>query len=105
MKFKLNGIEWTIEEVDEKKMQEVSEPYKGTFWGLTVYTTQKVYLLNNLPESLLIQTLKHELTHVWIDTYAHPQNEKYKYHYEQVCEIVSKSNDFINEVVEKIQET
>ena len=103
MEFEINGIKWTIENIDEKRMKEEVEK-DGEFLGLTVYSKQKVYLLNSLSESILIQTLKHELTHVWLDSYAHPQNDDYKYHFEQVCEIISKSNDFINEVVKRYKE-
>ena len=102
MKFELNGIEWTIEEIDEERMK--AEAELDHIWGLTVYSKQKVFLLDSLSKELLIQTLKHELTHAWLDSYAHPQNNEYKYHYEQICEIVAKSNDFINDIVEKYKE-
>ena len=46
-------------------------------------------------------TLKHELCHVWLWEYSHMQNDEQKYHFEQVCQIVANSNDFINSVIDK----
>jgi Zn-dependent peptidase ImmA (M78 family) len=68
--------------------------------GLTVYHVQKILLVNT--QVNLIRTLKHELTHVWLWEYGHNQHEEgKKYSYEDVCEIVANSNDFINEIVDK----
>lgn len=67
--------------------------------GVTIYKTQEILLLEN--QANIIKTLKHELTHVWLYEYGHPQDDESKYTYEDVCEIVASSNDFINEVVEK----
>lgn len=47
----------------------------------------------------IIKTLKHELTHVWLYEYGHNQNDEKTFTYEDVCEIVASSNDFINETV------
>lgn len=68
--------------------------------GLTVYKVQKILLVNT--QVNLIRTLKHELVHVWLWEYGHNQHEEArKYSYEDICEIVASSNDFINEVVDK----
>lgn len=49
----------------------------------------------------IIKTLKHELTHVWLYEYGHNQNDDKTFSYEDVCEVVASSNDFINEIVDK----
>lgn len=49
----------------------------------------------------IIRTLKHELTHVWLYEYGHNQNDDKTFTYEDVCEVVASSNDFINEIVDQ----
>ena len=97
MKFEINNTEWEIEEVEKDKM--TCESSEWTM-GLTVYMEQKILLLKGQPN--MEKTLKHELTHVLLYEYGHNQhNENKKYDYEDVCEIVASSNDFINEVVKR----
>lgn len=96
-KFKCNNSERTIEEVEKDKM--TCESSEWTM-GLTVYMEQKILLLKGQPN--IERTLKHELTHVWLYEYGHNQHEENKtFGYEDICEIVASSNDFINEVVEE----
>lgn len=97
MKFEINNTEWTIEEVEKDKMA-----YESDAWtlGLTTYAEQKILLLKGQPN--IVRTLKHELTHVWLYEHGHNQHREDKnYNYEDICEIVASSNDFINEVVEQ----
>lgn len=97
MKFKINNTEWTIKEVTEA---EINNEMKNDFtMGVTIYKTQEILLLEN--QANIIKTLKHELMHVWMYEYGHRQDDEKKFDYEDVCEIVASSNDFINEVVEK----
>lgn len=95
MKVKINNTEWTIEEVDEATMN--NEMKNDTTLGVTIYKTQKVLILKE--QANPIKTLKHELTHVWLYEYGHAQDDNMSYGYEDICEIVASSNDFINEVV------
>jgi hypothetical protein len=97
MKFKINNTEWTIEEVDEATINNEMKS-DGTL-GVTIYRTQKIMLLKD--QANIIKTLKHELTHVWMYEYGHNQNDDKTFSYEDVCEIVASSNDFINEIVEQ----
>ena len=97
MKFKINNTEWTIEEVDEATINNEMKS-DGTL-GVTIYNTQKIMLLKD--QANIIKTLKHELTHVWMYEYGHNQNDDKTFSYEDVCEIVASSNDFINEIVEQ----
>jgi hypothetical protein len=97
MKFKINNTEWTIKEVTEA---EINNEMKNDYtMGVTIYKTQEILLLKD--QANLIKTLKHELVHVWLYEYGHAQNDDKKYDYEDICEIVASSNDFINEVVEQ----
>lgn len=100
MKFKINNTEWTIEEVDEATIN--NEMKNDGTLGVTIYKTQKVMLLKD--QANIIKTLKHELTHVWLYEYGHNQNEDKTFSYEDVCEVVASSNDFINEIVRQYKE-
>ena len=93
MKFKINGNAWIIRELSKEKME-----LKDSL-GETNYETQKIHLLDTCKSKR--NTLKHELCHVWLWEYSHMQNDNDKFHFEQVCQIVANSNDFINSIVEK----
>ncbi len=106
-KFKINNTEWSIEEVDEATINNEMKA-DGTLGvtiyktlGVTIYKTQKIMLLKD--QANVIKTLKHELTHVWLFEYGHNQNDEKTFTYEDVCEIVASSNDFINEIVEQFK--
>ncbi len=99
MKFKINNTEWTIKEVDEATIN--NEMKQDGTLGVTIYKTQEILLLEN--QANIIKTLKHELMHVWLYEYGHPQDDESKYTYEDVCEIVASSNEFINETVYQYQ--
>lgn len=97
MKFKCNNAEWTIKVVDEATIN--NEMKNDYTLGVTIYKTQEILLLEN--QANIIKTLKHELMHVWLYEYGHAQNDETKYSYEDICEIVASSNDFMNEIVEQ----
>ena len=96
MKFKINNTEWTIKEVDEATIN--NEMKNDYTMGVTIYKTQEILLLKD--QANLIKTLKHELVHVWLYEYGHAQNDENRYSYEDICQIVASSNDFINKTVE-----
>ena len=96
MEFRINNTKWTIKEVDEATIN--NEMKQDGILGLTIYKPQKILLLKD--QANIIKTLKHELMHVWMFEYGHNQDEK-QFNFEDVCEIVASSNDFVNEVVEK----
>ena len=100
MKFKINNTEWTIEEVDEATINNEMKS-DGTL-GVTIYKTQTIMLLKD--QANITKTLKHELTHVWLYEYGHNQNDDKTFSYEDVCEVVASSNDFINEKVKQYKE-
>ena len=95
MKFIINNDNWEIKEVNEAVIN--NEMKNDTTLGLTNYRTQEIWLLQN--QANIVKTLKHELMHVWLYEYGHSQDESASYNYEEICEIVASSNDFINEIV------
>jgi len=101
MEFKINNDNWQIKELNKEKMRELWNEITGEdtcVFGLTVKTSQIIFLNSDICKQQKIKTLKHELAHCYIWEYGlYYANEDE----ETVCEIVAKSNDFINEVVEK----
>lgn len=95
MKFKCNNSEWNIKAVDEATIN--NEMKQDGTLGVTIYKTQEILLLEN--QANIIKTLKHELMHVWLYEYGHAQDDNTTYGYEDICEIVASSNEFINEVI------
>ena len=100
MKFKINNTEWNIKNVDEATIN--NEIKQDDTLGVTIYKTQEILLLEK--QANIIKTLKHELMHVWLYEYGHNQNDDKIFSYEDVCEIVASSNDFINEIVEQYKQ-
>lgn len=99
MEFYINNTKWTIELVNEDRIN--NEVKNDGTLGLTIYAIQKILLLDN--QANIIKTLKHELTHVWLYEYGHNQHNDKVFSYEDICEIVASSNNFINEVVNKYE--
>lgn len=100
MKFEINNTTWTIEKVDEATIN--NEMKSNEILGVTIYKNQKIMLLKD--QANIVKTLKHELTHVWLYEYGHNQNDDKTFSYEDVCEVVASSNDFINEIVQEYLE-
>lgn len=96
-KFKINNTIWTIKVVDEATIN--NEMKNDYTLGCTIYKTQEILLLKD--QANIIKTLKHELMHVWLYEYGHMQDDNATYGYEDICEIVASSNDFINRIVDK----
>lgn len=96
MKFEINGAKWIIEEVDDAVIN--NEMKNDYTLGVTIYKEQKIMLERS--NANILRTLIHELTHVWLYEFGHNQHED-NFTYEDVCEIVTCSNNFINEIVEK----
>lgn len=103
MKFKINGKQWGLEQTNGANLKMV---YNSTHddkaqyvFGLTDYVHHTIYINKDCCFDQQVSTLKHELAHCWIFNsgcyFADNMNE------EMVCDIVSTSNEFINEVVEK----
>jgi hypothetical protein len=99
MKFIINNDNWEIKELNKDKMRELWNKITGEdtcVFGLTVKTSQIIYICSDICEQQKIKTLKHELTHCYIWEYGLYYADMDE---EMVCEIVAKSNDFINEIV------
>lgn len=95
MTFDINGETWKINEVSH-----IGDDI--TTLGETEYHTRTIRLLDWVDKTTKLRTLKHELAHVWMWEYGHNQHEEDKtFTYEDVCEIIACSNDFVNRIIEK----
>lgn len=95
MTFEVNGLIYKIV---------IVEAFQGdNLLGLAEYPQKKITLkLEDI--DIMIKTLKHELTHVWLEEYGHNQHESKGYNNEDICEIVACSNNFINKIVHEFNE-
>ena len=101
MKFYIGNVEYTIKEVEQKELQklEKDEDERNTYYGLTVYDKQKIYIWNELHPEQKRQTLIHELFHCYVGCYYSFQETVYTE--ELVCNLVGNSHDIIHEIVER----
>lgn len=101
MKFKINNDNWEIREIDKDKIREYWQIITGEdtcVFGLTMKTSQIIFLNSDICYEQKIKTLKHELCHCYIWEYGLYYSD---FEEEDVCEICAKSNDFINEIIKK----
>lgn len=105
MEFEINSMTYTItentlEEIRDTYNKDMPEKKKsnGYFFGVTDFKHNKILLNEDICEEMKIKTLKHELTHIWIFNTA---NNYTSYTEEDICNIVSDSNKFIDDIVKK----
>lgn len=110
MKFKINGIDWKIEEKSQEEIKTIINTKKAEsienvksldsrFFGVTYPDDLVIYLDKDLPEQRKRLTLLHELTHCYIVTFMTHCDKQYSE--EDVCDIVSNSHDIVKNVIDK----
>lgn len=92
-KFKINGKTYSIYDVDKIEG-------KDSYIGETRYE-QGIILIEKGPTQEMIDTVGHELAHVWLYENGHPYQSGGCFTYEEVCEFMSFSWEFIKRNVEK----
>lgn len=103
MNFKINNTAWKIvmknkEGLLEKYNSEHEREALFVF-GYTCYPKHEIWINQDMCFEQQLKTLKHELIHCYIWSYG--MYNITEYNEEFICDLVSASNDFINEVVEK----
>lgn len=104
MKFKLNGVEWRIEEVSQVEIKCLQNKRNGNhkenlksvndrYYGITYIDDCVIFLDKHLKADRKRKALLHELAHCYISSYM-PHGEK-EYTEEDVADIVSNSFDII----------
>lgn len=92
--FTVNGLVYEIVEVPNGKQVFYNEDGE-TRIGLTSYIEQRIYLLDSQSKERKMKTLRHELTHVFIEAHAVYRDS---YDNESVCDIVGMFCEKINEI-------
>lgn len=103
MKFKINNDNWEILEGNTKDLIELYKSQNDDdvyfCFGVTIKDKQLIYINKEMNFEQQIKTLKHELAHCYIWEYG--LYNVPNFNEEMACDLVSSSNDFINEIVEK----
>ena len=86
MILKINEVEWELFLVDPNHsgLYVNSTPRVGTTW----FAKAQIYIADNLAPSKMLQTIRHEITHAFIDSTQIREPEPYTE--EDVCEFVAK---------------
>lgn len=106
MKFKINNIEWKIKEIS---LKEINQKYMDTHngevdnkelycFGLCRYPENIIFLNKEICLGQKRKTLMHELVHCYLWSVGMQYNQ---FEEEDLCNVVSASNEFINEIVSK----
>lgn len=105
IEFYINNDKWIIEEKTSDSLLKIyNEQYSEEAYyvfGLTIKSEHKIYINKDMCEEQKIKTLKHELTHCYIwefGLYNVPN-----FNEEMVCDLVSSSHNFINEVTKEFE--
>ncbi len=108
MRFKINNLEWEIEEYENKEFHEIrrelgrqqnEEIREDMFcYGFTNPCEQKIYLNKILCKEQKRQTLIHELGHCWLWSMGSSYTS---YSEDALCDTISASHEFIKGVIDK----
>lgn len=94
MKFKINGVNIDVVEVNESVITEKHKDKEDNTLGRYNQGLSKIQLLDTLPEDLKRQTLIHELAHAYMYGNAHSSDN---YDRETVCDLFgSYATDIVN---------
>ena len=93
MLFVINDKIYTIYEVDKIEG-------KDTYVGETQYD-KGIVLIERGTKQNMIDTLGHELAHIWLYENGHPYQAGGCFTYEQVCELISFSNNSIHKIMQE----
>ena len=110
MKFKINNMNWEIEEISQEEIKTMQNERKAKdeenvksldwrYYGITYNDDLKIYIDKNLHADRKKKTLIHELTHCYINSYITHQDKNYNE--EDIADIVSNSYDIVHEIVDK----
>lgn len=93
LQFKINNKEYTIYDVDKIEG-------KDTYLGETRYEKGIILIEKNSKQNM-IDTVGHELAHVWLYENGHPYQVGGCFTYEEVCEYISFSNNSIHKIMQE----
>lgn len=96
MEFDVNGLTWTIEQVNDNTVELNNE--EGTFAGVTDYLNLHISIRNGMAAVVTRRTVIHELVHCFIWSYGIYTE---RYDNEQVCYFCENHLDHILEIADR----
>lgn len=100
--FKLLDANYEIIETTKEELYKINEARgkedRNYFpYGITLHYERKIYINSEVCHKEKVKTLIHELMHAWMYLTANAYQEDYNE--EHICEMVSASNQIINDIV------
>lgn len=99
MKIIIKNYLYEIIEVDKEEEGFKTEDNDLRLYGQTIYEKQVIKIYKNLPYQRKRDTLIHELTHAFFDTYLSSFHTKDKFDEEDVCCFVASYSEDILKIV------
>ena len=96
MKFKINGKTYTIYDVDKIEG-------KDSYIGETRYE-KGIVLIEKGSMKEMLDTVRHELAHIWLYENGHPYQDGGCFTYEDLCEYISYSNESVYNITRDYME-
>ena len=96
MKFKINGNTYTIYDVDKIEG-------KDSYIGETRYE-KGIVLIEKGTMKEMLDTVRHELAHIWLYENGHPYQAGGCFTYEDMCEYISFSNESVYNITREYME-
>jgi len=96
MKFKINGKTYTIYDVDKIEG-------KDSYIGETRYE-KGIVLIEKGSMKEMLDTVRHELAHIWLYENGHPYQAGGCFTYEDLCEYISFSNESVYNITRDYME-
>lgn len=95
LEFEYRGKPYTIYDVDKIEG-------KDSYIGETNYDNGRILIERGNRQEML-DTLRHELAHVWLYENGHPYQAGGCFTYEDMCEYIAFSNEFVYRISERYQ--
>ena len=96
MKFKINGKTYTIYDIDKIEG-------KDSYIGETRYE-KGIVLIEKESMKEMLDTVRHELAHIWLYENGHPYQAGGCFTYEDMCEYISFSNESVYNITREYME-
>lgn len=97
----MNNRKWKILKKSQQEMYDYyNEEEKGYYYGQTHFSTQEIWLSDDIPFTQLDKTLFHELMHCYIRMYITMQ--ELDYNEESLCDISANAYIIITRIISDI---
>ena len=93
LKFSINNKQYTIYDINTIEG-------KPSYVGESQYD-EGIILIEEGTKEQMLTTLKHELAHVWLYENGHPYQAGGCFTYEDMCEYIAFSNNFVYEISQR----